>query len=530
MSLHARTRSVFGRAACAAAAFTITGLPAAGAQAPRLGTITFPTSARGAAQDHFTRGVLWLHSFEYARALQEFRLARQAQPGFAMAAWGDAMTWTHPVWNEQNADSGRAALARLAPTREARRALAPTPREQGYLDAVEALYADSGSKARRDTLYADAMARLSAAFPDDPEASLFHALALLGLNQGIRSTATYMRAAAIADEVFRANPDHPGAAHYLIHSFDDPIHAPLGLRAARAYSKIAPDAAHAQHMTTHIFLALGMWDDVVSQNEIAVRLTALTPGHYTLWLAYGYLQQGRYREARRLIDTLALTGAARPRAMAMLGLFRAQQLANTGTWSSAPAVDSGGAAGRTPADALAQFVRGYSALARGDHAAARRAIDALTPPPQADSARAGFTEDGEGNKAPILARELRGALAISEARRDEAVALLRDAARMEDALPLEFGPPDIVKPTHELLGEVLMVMGQAPEAQREFERALALAPGRSRSLLGLMRAARAAGDTTAARRSAQALLANWHAADADLPELPEVRRQATGVR
>src|SRR5439155_1584588 len=175
--------------------------------------------------------------------------------------------YTHPVWNEQDGNAARAALQRLAATRDARRAKAPTRREQAYLDAVEILYGD-GSKAVRDTAYSLAMGRLVARFPADREAKVFYALSLLGLNQGVRDVPSYLRAAAIVDTVFRENPNHPGAAHLLIHSYDDPIHAPLGLAAARAYSKIAPDAAHAQHMTTHIFLALGMWDEVVSEIEL----------------------------------------------------------------------------------------------------------------------------------------------------------------------------------------------------------------------------------------------------------------------
>src|SRR6059058_1452540 len=238
------------------------------AQTPGLGTITFPTSGPPAAQSAFIRGVLLLHSFEYQDAARAFREAQRIDPRFALAYWAEAMTYTHPLWNEQDANAARAALQRLGPTPQARRAKAPTPRERAYLNAVEILYGD-GPKARRDTAYSRAMERLVARFPADREAQVLYAASLLGLSQGVRNVPTYMRAAAIVGRVFRDNPDHPGAAHLLIHCYDDPIHAPLGLAAARAYSKIAPDAAHAQHMTTHIFLALGMWDEVVSQNELA---------------------------------------------------------------------------------------------------------------------------------------------------------------------------------------------------------------------------------------------------------------------
>lgn len=237
-------------------------------QSNRLGTIYFPTSGSSTAQPHFVRGVLFLHSFEYDSAAAEFRKAQYEDPAFAMAYWGEAMTYTHPVWDEQDMNAARAALARLDSSAQARRAKAKIPREAAYFNAVEILYGN-GTKPHRDTLYSTAMERLSAQYPSDVEARAFYALSLLGLNQGVRDVPTYLRAGAIAEDIFKKYPDHPGAAHYVIHSYDDPAHAALGLKAARAYSKIAPGAAHAQHMTTHIFMALGMWDEVASQNEIA---------------------------------------------------------------------------------------------------------------------------------------------------------------------------------------------------------------------------------------------------------------------
>src|SRR5437763_8307869 len=221
------------------------------AQTQRLGTIDFPTSGPAAAQSAFIRGVLLLHSFEYQDAARAFREAQRLDSGFALAYWGEALTYTHPLWNEQDRNAARAALQRLGPTAAARRSKAPTPREQAYLDAVEILYGE-GAKSERDTAYSAAMGRLVNQFPADREAKVFYALSLLGLNQGVRDTATYMRAAAIVEPVFQANPNHPRAAHVLIHAYDDPIHASLGLAAARADSRIAPDAAHAVHITTHI--------------------------------------------------------------------------------------------------------------------------------------------------------------------------------------------------------------------------------------------------------------------------------------
>src|SRR5688572_10517215 len=268
------------------------------AYAQKLGTISFPNSGATAGQAPFIRGVLLLHSFQYDEAAVAFREAQTADRGFALAYAGEALTYTHPVWNEQDTSAARAVLMRLAPSAAIRRDKAKTSREKMYMDAVEALYGP-GTKPKRDTLFAAAIERIVAEHPEDDEAKVFLALALLGLNQGERDVRTYMRAGAIAEEVLRRNPEHPGAAHFVIHAFDDPVHAPLGLWAARAYSRIAPGALHAQHMTTHIFLAMGMWDDVVSQNVIASgpQRERWRAGHATSWLGYGYLQQGRFDEA-----------------------------------------------------------------------------------------------------------------------------------------------------------------------------------------------------------------------------------------
>src|SRR5207302_386417 len=267
------------------------------------------------------------------------------------------------------------------PTAGAPAARAPFIRRvQAYLDAVEILYGD-GSKAVRDTAYSLAMGRLVARFPADREAKVFYALSLLGLNQGVRDVPTYLRAAAIVDTVFRENPNHPGAAHLLIHSYDDPIHAPLGLAAARAYSKIAPDAAHAQHMTTHIFLALGMWDDVVSQNELASGHDPATwaPDHYTQWLGYGYLQQGRYAEALRHLERMRDNVDKGRRGRAVLALMRAEYVVNTEQWDSPSLqwnIDLTGVRARDVA--VDAFVGGLSALRGGDRAAAGRFLADLT--------------------------------------------------------------------------------------------------------------------------------------------------------
>ena len=500
--------------------------PPLSAQTSRLGMIDFPTSGAPVAQPQFIRGVLLLHSFEYRDAAQAFREAQRLDPGFALAYWGEALTYTHPIWNEQDVSAARAALQRLGPTPAARRAKAPTPREQAYLETVEILYGD-GSKTKRDTAYSLALERLVASFPADREAQVFYALSLLGLSQGVRDVPTYLRAAAIAEKVFRDNPNHPGAAHLLIHCYDDPIRAPLGLPAARAYSNIAPDAAHAQHMTTHIFLALGMWDEVVSQNELASGRdrASWTANHYTAWLGYGYLQQGRYGDALRHLNLMHKNmDWSRPRQRAELALMRADYVVNTERWDGGPL--QGGkidlAEARLRDKAVDAFVFGLSAVKRGDRAGAERNLADLVTFSQM---RAAIDTGPEKDRVPsILEKELRALLRQADGAGDDAVALLREATALEDAMPLEFGPPAVVKPSHELLCEVLLQAARPREAQVECARALRLAPKRARSLLGLGRAAAAAGDRRTAARAYGDLRAIWHRADPDLPGLAEAVR------
>ena len=471
------------------------------AQGARLGTIDFPTSGSAEAKPHFIRGVLFLHSFEYNAAATEFRRAQKADPGFAMAFWGEAMTHTHPVWNEQKVSEARTILNRLAASRDARKAKAPTHREQMYLDAIETLYGE-GSKARRDTLYSASMKQLVDAHPEDLEAKVLYALSLIGLNQGVRDVATYLRAGEIAEAIFKVNPDHPGAAHYVIHSYDDPAHASLGLEAARAYSRIAPGAAHAQHMTTHIFLALGMWDDVVSQNEIASGHDhdSWTPGHYTQWLNYAYIQQGRYADALHMLERMGRSSGPAVASM------RARYLVDTERWD-AP-VGSGEGLYWT-------FATGLKAVKNGDLPAARAALASVS---KINAARGASLEEPDA----ILGLEMTALVMFAEGKRDEALALMKEATRREDAMPFDFGPPVIIKPSHELFGEMLMEAGKPAEAHAEFLRALELAPKRARSLLGLARAAKAKGDASAAAKAYADLQAVWHRAD------PAVKSFAAG--
>lgn len=270
-----------------------------------LGEISFPTSGPTEAKKHFIDGVLLLHSFEYGRARRAFLEASRIAPDFAMAYWGEAMTHDHRIWGEQNRQAALDALAKLAPTAVERRAKAPTEREKLYLDAVEQLYVD-GEHDVVALKYSNAFGELARRFPDDLEAKAFYALSLLGLTGNVRNTENYMRGAAIAESIYEKNPRHPGALHYLIHAYDDPTHAPLGLKAARLYGTVARSASHAQHMPTHIFFALGMWEDSITSNTASMK-TARDAGsggyHPLLWLVHAYPQIGRDDEASNFLPS-----------------------------------------------------------------------------------------------------------------------------------------------------------------------------------------------------------------------------------
>ncbi len=489
-------------------------VPTAAAQLA-LGRISFPNSGATAAQPEFTRGVLLLHSFQYQEAAAAFREAQQLDPGFAMAYWGEALTLTHPVWNEQDLEAARSVLARLAPTSEARLARAPTSRERAYLESVERLYGE-GSKPARDTLYAEALRDLVQANPEDDEAKVLYAVALLGLNQGIRDVPTYMKAGAIALDVFRRNEDHPGAAHFIIHAFDDPVHAPLGLPAARRYSAIAPGAAHAQHMTTHIFLALGLWDDVAAQNEVAAGPDRVRwrPGHYTHWLTYAYLQQGRFEAAQQLLGTLT-ANATGPGALGQAANIRARYVLETERWGGAEARSLAAGAGAPGEDGYeySGFANGLAALNRGETTQAATQLAAMQQRHRDQIVTAKPGDPGSVVVPVILTWSLEAELLAASGQFAKATALLHRAAALEDGMPEEFGPPAVAVPSHESLGRLYLRSGQPALALRQFTRALELGPGRSRALAGLAQAAKAAGNIPLAAHATNALRRNWHRAD-----------------
>jgi tetratricopeptide (TPR) repeat protein len=466
-----------------------------------LGEVDFPNSGSPEAQPYFLRGILLLHSFEYRPAADAFREARRIDPSFALAYWGEAMTHNHPIWGEQDTAAGRKVLELLGSTEAERQAKAPTEREKGYLGALELLLG-AGDKRSRDAAYSEAMERLSVSFPDDLDAKAFYALSLLGLSGEIRDIANYMKAAAVAEEVYEVNRRHPGALHYLIHAYDDPLHAPLGLRAARLYASVAPAASHAQHMPSHIFYALGIWDEAISSNIDSLN-TARSQGmggyHPMHWLQHGWLQVGRQAEAERLLMLVGSDVEKNPTPFA-----RTHQAMMGATWlietrGSRPdiavkPVDDGGIASLAPFASL-DFARGLIAAESGDAEAAGTHLSLLRG--RLDDGRKALRGDdaiasrysavypAEIASTEIMEKMLESAIAFAAGKPDAAIRLARAATEMEDRAEFEYGPPPTLKPPYELLGELLLRSGQKAEAIRAFESVLKRYPNRRLTLEGL---------------------------------------------
>src|SRR5918993_1241771 len=279
------------------------------AQESQLGRVEFPTSGSPAAQTHFVRGLAALHSFWYEEALEAFQESTKVDPDFMMGYWGEAMAHNHPLWSEQDVNAARLVVAKIKETPKL------TERERAYLNAVKQLYGD-GDKRARDAAYSAAMEKVYRAYPDDLDAAAFYSLSLLGLVRAEdKSYRLQAKAGAIALDVYQKNPNHPGAAHYIIHAFDDPELAILALPAARRYADIAPEAHHARHMPSHIFLQLGMWPEAAASNLSAwessdawmkrKKLSVNVRDYHSLhWLMYAYLQQGRYAAGEELLKLM----------------------------------------------------------------------------------------------------------------------------------------------------------------------------------------------------------------------------------
>ena len=510
----------------------------------KLGTVSFSTSCSAAARPVFNHAVAWLHSFEFGRAIDEFNATLRADPSCAMAEWGIALSrWGNPfapgLRPANSLQQGRDAVNRS-------RAIGlKTAREKGYVDAVAQLFASFETVDQRTRLvaYRDAMARLAKTNKDDSEASIFYALALAAAAPPTDKTyADLLKAGAILETIFVTQPDHPGLAHYIIHSYDVPPLANRALGAARSYAKIAPAAPHALHMPSHTFTRVGSWQESIDTN-IASGAAAKRDGstaeelHTMDYRTYAYLQTAQDRAARALLDALPevrsrfnpeASGSAAPGAAGVFALaaIPARYALERGAWAEAAKLVPRPSS-YPYADALTHFARALGAARSGDTAGARSAVDALS------AIKLRLTESRESywaEQTEIQRRAASAWLALAEGRKTDALAEMRAAAAMEDATEKSAVTPGPLAPARELVGEMLLQMNQPSAALQEFEATLTREPNRFRALLGAARSASLAGDRQRAGGYYASLVKICERGDRPgRPEVEEARRFASSA-
>lgn len=479
---------------------------AVAAEMSDVGSISFPTSAATEPAAAFTRGVAILHSFGWKQAIAQFKAAQTLDPDFAMAYWGEALCYNHPLLREQDLQTPRSVLQRLGPTLEARLAKAPTPREKGFLLAVDALFFGTGSYGERRTAYMKSMRSLHEQFPNDDEVAAFYALSLLSAAgpAGSNASALNVLGGAIALEISARNPNHPGAVHYTIHAFDDPIHARLALPAARVFADIAGAVSHAQHMPTHIFIQLGMWEEVSASNQSAfdVATRLWEPGdaagdmtHALDWGQYGDLQRGDYERARLWIERMkgvAQRNAGQTRVQNALPRVKARYILESRQWQTHPITDK--------SSAVELLATGISAVKLNDLELAKKAVRRLKKLAK-DASQDTDTSYYARTSQPlqIMHNEVAGMLALARGQRDRGLRYLAEGVAIAESMRPPNGAPNPVKPVHELYAEALLEVGQPHDAIAQYERSQYRMPNRPSSLLGLARAYIATGDHQAAR-------------------------------
>jgi len=510
----------------------------------QFGTVRFETSCSAPVRTRFDRAVALLHSFEFAPASDGFDDVARADPSCGIAYWGLALAaWGNPFAAGQKSPTqirrGQEAID------QARRAGASSEREKAYITAVGELCRDAEHRDQHSRViaYRDAMAALVAHHPEDMEAAIFYALALAqSAPPNDLTYADLVKAGAILEPLFAAHPDHPGLAHYLIHSYDAPGLAPRGLEAARCYARIAPSAPHALHMPSHTFTRLGYWQESIDAN-IASAAAAKRDGataeelHATDFEVYAYLQVGQDAAARRLLDSLPeiaarfdpdAVGSAAPGAAGVYALaaIPARWALERHAWGEAARLEL--RPSRFPfADAITHFARGIGAARAGDEPAARSAIDALA---QIHGRLVSADEGYWAGQVEIQEQTVGAWLALAEGRKAEALTEMRAAAEREDGIEKNAITPGPIAPARELLGEMLLELHEPAQALEQFTATLQREPDRFRALAGAASAAAQVGDQPVAARHYARLLVTCERADSPgRSELADARRFTSGA-
>ena len=482
----------------------------------KVGEVGFPISCSGEAHQQFTRAVALLHSFWYEEAVKAFTGVAEIDPSCAMAYWGVAMSNWYPLWYPPSEAALKAGADAVA---KAQSIGAKTDRERDYIAAIAVFYRDSDKldNRTRSVAYEKAMEQVYARYPDDREAGVFYALALN--TTALPTDKTYAnqeKAAKILQRVFAEQPNHPGAAHYLIHSYDSAPLADLGLPAAICYSDIAPAVPHALHMPSHIFTRVGQWQNAIESNRASAdagqnyAAKVFGPGvvwdqtlHAMDYLEYSYLQTGRDSEAKGVLDQLMSYQKATPGSLAAayaIAAIPARYVVERQNWAEAatlasPPLGSFGDAFPWTAPMIV-YARALGAAHTGDFTAAQAEIGKL------EAARDALIKAKNtywAGQVDVEARSASAVLAQAQGRNDEALALMRSAADLEDASDKHPVTPGSIVPARELLGDMLLEANQPAPALAEYERSLNSAPNRFHGLAGAATAAERAGDTAKAK-------------------------------
>ncbi|HEX6188921.1 MAG TPA: hypothetical protein VFZ40_12660 [Pyrinomonadaceae bacterium] len=499
----------------------------------KLGRVNFATSCTKPAQQKFNRAVALLHSFWYDEAEKEFNGVTQTDPKCAMGYWGVAMSLYHPLW----AAPLPVELQRAAAAMEKANAIpASTQRERDYLAAIATFYRDTDKvdHRTRSLAYEKAMEQIFVRYPKDQEAAVFYSLALLGTALPTDKTyANQKKAAGILNKVLAAEPNHPGVAHYIIHSFDYPALADLALAAARSYSKIAPDSPHALHMPSHIFIRLGLWTESIESNLASAaagrkHASAKDEIHAIDYLAYAYLQTAQDGKAKELKDAVYAMNSIDAQIFQVgyaLAAIPARYTLERRQWAEAAAlkvpVESFPWNKFAYAEANVHFARSLGASRSGDKATASAGLERLTA---TQKSLAEAKEVYWATQVEIQRLAASAWLAHAEGKRDEALKLMRAAADLEDTTEKHPVTPGAVLPARELLGELLLELREPQQALKEFEASLLLLPNRFNGLYGAAKAAELSGDKNKASMFYAKLTALGERGDGSRAELQDAKK------
>jgi tetratricopeptide (TPR) repeat protein len=500
-------------------------------QAGPLGKVSFPTSCDPKVQPAFDRAMAMLHSFWFPAGEKAFRDVLKEDPQCAIAYWGIASIQMNNPLAGQGASPKGAEVA-LAALDEGRRIGAKTTRERDYIEAVAAYYQDFATRPERERQAARAKAfeALAQRYPQDDEAQIFSALYIAGTQtQADQTYAAYLKAAAILEERFAKYPDHPGVAHYLIHSYDAAPIAEKGLSAARRYATIAPAAPHALHMPSHIFTRVGAWQESAATNKRSMEVAKASGEgdeayHAVDYMVYAYLQMGRDAEARRIIDEATSVSGMTPRFIAPYAMtaMPARYAMERGAWQEAAKLKPAGTT-YPFTEATTYFARSIGAARSGDLESARKDAAQLET-----FHNALLTAKNTFWATEVEVQRLAtGAwIALGEGKNDEALKLMRGAADLEDRNEKHIVTPGRIVPARELLAEMLLEVKQPAAALQEYEASQRREPNRLRNYAGAARAAELSGDRAKAALYNQKLVALAKDADTARPEIVKARSYA----